>query len=82
MTAPVEAAFGVVVGRLDAVGVGEGPQRRPALEEALGEEAVVPRSRALAGGVLEQRAEPVLERRDLSLEPGAVAVGLVGAPGV
>jgi hypothetical protein len=64
----------VVVGRLDAIGVGEGPQRRPALEEALGEEAVVLRPQALAGRVLEQRSELCLQRRNLGLETSAVVV--------
>ena len=35
-----QAALGVVVGRLDAVGDGEGPERRPALEQVVGEESV------------------------------------------
>ena len=47
-----EAAFGVVVGRLDAIGVGESPECGPALEEVLGELAVVLRSRAFPGGFL------------------------------
>src|SRR5713226_8853539 len=52
-----EAAFGVVVGRFDAVGVGEGPEGGPALEEVAREVAVVLGARAFAGGVLEQRSE-------------------------
>src|SRR5439155_2309069 len=53
----------------------------PGLVQVLGELGVVLRSRALAGGVLEERAEPALERRDPGLEAGPVAVLLVGVPG-
>ena len=45
----------MVVGRLDAVGVGEGPEGGPAFEEVAGELPVVFGAWALAGGVLEQR---------------------------
>src|SRR5439155_15003769 len=75
------AAFGVVIGRLDAVGVGECPACGPAVEEVLGELPVVFRSRALAGRVLEHRAELVLERRGLGLESGPVAILVVAVPG-
>src|SRR4029453_12445169 len=75
-----EAAFGVVVGRLDRVGVAEGPECGPALEEVAREVAVVLGAWALAGCVLEQRSEACLERRDLRLQPGPVSVGLVGVP--
>src|SRR5207247_9423655 len=81
MTGAAEAAFGVVVGRFDALGVGEGRERGPAVEEVVGELSVVLRSRALAGRVLEHGAQLVLERRGLRLQPGAVAVGLVAVPG-
>jgi len=77
-----EAAFGVVVGRLDPVGVGEGPERGPAVEEILGKGAVVLGARAFPRCVFEQRAELCLQRRRLGLEAGPVAVLLVGAPGV
>ena len=70
MTATAEAAFGVIVGRSDAVGVGERPQSRPALEQALGEHAVVLRLGAFAGRVLEQRTELVLEGGGLGLVAG------------
>src|SRR2546425_3925029 len=66
---------------LDAVGVDEGPERGPAVEEVLGELPVVLGSRALAIRVLEQRAELVLKRRGLSLETSPVAVLLVDVPG-
>ena len=67
----------MVVGRFDSVGVAEGPQCWPALEEVAREVAVVLGARALAGGALEQCAQLVLERGDLRLQPGPVAVGLV-----
>ena len=51
------------------------------LREVPREVAVVLGARALAGGVLEQGSELCLERRGLRLQPGPVAVGLVGAPG-
>src|SRR5439155_20589239 len=76
-----EAAFGVVVGWLDAVGVGEGPECGPAVEEVVGELAVVLRPRAFPGGVLEELAEFLLERRGLRLQPGPVGVCLVAGPG-
>jgi hypothetical protein len=75
-----EAAFGVVVGWLDARGVGEGPERGPTVEEVPGELPVVLGSRALARCVFEDRAELVLEWRDLRLEAGSVGVGLVALP--
>src|SRR6266536_5300688 len=71
----------MVVGRFDSVGVGEGPEAWPALEKVAREVAVILGARALAGGVLEQCAQLVLERGDLRLQSGAVAVGLVGVPG-
>src|SRR5262249_1177893 len=46
-----------------------------------GDVAVVLGARARAGGVLERCAQLVLERCDLGLRPGAVAVCLVGLPG-
>src|SRR6266568_1490659 len=76
-----EAALGMVVGRFDAVGVGEGPEGGPALEEVSREVAVVLGARAFAGGLLEQRSEACLERGNLRLQAGAVGVGLVGGPG-
>src|SRR5712691_5443711 len=71
----------MVVGRFDSVAVGEGPEAWPALEKVAREVAVVLGARALAGGVLEQLAEFVLERGGLGSQSGAVAVGLVGVPG-
>ena len=63
-----EPAFGVVVGWLDAVGVGEGPEGGPAFEEVAGELPVVLGPRALARGVLELGVELGLERRDPGLK--------------
>src|SRR5215218_555173 len=74
-----QSAFGVVVGRLDAVGVGEGPEGGPAVEEVLGEDAVIFRPGAFPGGVFEQRAQFRLQRRGAGLETGPVAV-VVGVP--
>src|SRR5450756_2258551 len=71
---PAQAALRVVVGRLDAGDTGEAPQRRPALEQVLGEGAVVPRLRALTRRLLEQRPELLLERADALAEAGAVSV--------
>src|SRR5438034_8859018 len=71
----------MVVGRLDAVGVGEGPERRPVLQEVLGEEAVVLRLGALARGLLEQRSEFYFELPDPLVQAGAVAVLAVVVPG-
>src|SRR6266542_1539318 len=51
------------------------------VQEVLRELPVVLGSRALASGVLEERAELVLERGGLGLETGPVAVLLVDVPG-
>jgi len=71
----------VVVGWLDAVCVGEGPEAGPAFEEVAGERAVVPGSRAFPVGALEEGAEGVLQEQGSGLELAAVAVFLVGVPG-
>src|SRR5437870_11738646 len=73
MTAPRRPRSAWFVGRLDALDLGEGPQRRPALEQVLGEEAVVLRLGALARGLLEQRPQLLLERGDPLQQAGAVA---------
>src|SRR5450756_744242 len=78
---PAQAALRVVVGRLDAGDTGEAPQRRPALEQVLGEGAVVPRLRALTRRLLEQRPELLLERADALAEAGAVSVPAALVPG-
>jgi len=75
------AHLGVVVGRLDALDGGEGPQCRPALEQVGGEQAVVLRLRALARGVFEERPELFLERADPLEQAGVVAFVPVLVPG-
>ena len=76
-----QTAFGVVVGRFDAVDDGEGPQRGPALEQVGGEETVVLRLRALARGLFEQRSQLVRERLDPLEELAAITLVPVGVPG-
>ena len=49
-----ERAFGGVVGRLDAVDGGEGPERGPDLEQVVGELPVPAVAPALRAGVFEQ----------------------------
>jgi hypothetical protein len=71
---PAQAPFGMVVGRLDAVDLGEGPQRRPELEQVLGESAVAAVAGTLARRSFEQRPELRLERSDALDQAGAVAI--------
>src|SRR5450759_5618282 len=78
---PAQAAFGVVVGGLDAGHAGEGPQRRPALEQVLGEAAVAAVAGALARRLLEQRPELLLERADTLKQAGTVSVPAELSPG-
>src|SRR5450759_4932444 len=59
-----QAALGGVVGRLDAVELAEGPQRRPQREQVLGEGAGVPVTGALARVGLEQPPQLALEGSD------------------
>src|SRR5450756_2517621 len=76
-----QATFGVVVGGLDAGDAGEGPQRRPALEQVLGEGAVAAVAGALARRLLEQRPELCLGRADALAEARAVSVPAALLPG-
>ena len=77
-----ERAFGRVVGRLDPVEDGEGPERGPDLEQVVGELAVPAVAPILRRGVLEQLPQLGLDRLNLGLESLAVVVFvLVGAPG-
>src|SRR5450756_2010550 len=76
-----QATFGVVVGGLDAGDAGEGPQRRPALEQVLGEGAVAAVAGALARRLLEQRPQLLFERRDPLDQAGAVGVPAALIPG-
>jgi hypothetical protein len=52
-----ERAFGGVVGWFDGGVGGEGPERRPDVQQVLGEPAVVAGARGLARGVLDERAQ-------------------------
>lgn len=76
-----QPAFGGVVGRLDAVDLGERPQGGPELEQVAREDGNLAVLGALARGALEQPAQPTPERRDLPGEPIAVAVLCALAPG-
>lgn len=67
-----ERAFGGVGGRLDPVGVGEGPERGPDREQVVGELVVPAGAPALGAGVLEQLSEFGLDLGELSLESAAV----------
>src|SRR5450830_763719 len=78
---PAQAAFGVVVGRLDAGHAGEAPQRRPALEQVPREGAVATVARRLARRLLEQRPELLLERVDTLKQARAVSVPAELTPG-
>src|SRR6266542_1051495 len=70
-----QTALGGVVGRLDIGNVGERPERWPELQEVLRERAHVPLPLACRAP-LEQRQHLHLDRRDLPLQRGAVAVVL------
>src|SRR5450756_1920981 len=78
---PAQAALGVVVGRLDAGHAGEGPQRRPALQQVLGEAAVAAVAGALARRLLEQRPELLLEQADALKQAVTVSVSSELSPG-
>ena len=83
MTGAAERALGGVVGRLDAVDGGEGPERGPDLEQVVGELAVPAGAPALRAGVLRAAARSSVWIGAISAcEPVAVVVlVLVGAPG-
>src|SRR5450759_1786344 len=76
-----QAALGGVVGRLDAGHAGEAPQRRPALEQVLGEGAVAAVTGALARRLLEQCPKLLLERADALKQAVAVSVPAELSPG-
>src|SRR5205814_10541059 len=76
-----EAALYMVGARLDPVGVSEGPKRGPAVEEVVGEHAVVLGAWALPRRVFEHRVELRLERRGLDRQRGPVSVLPVCCPG-
>src|SRR4051812_5103518 len=75
-----QGAFGVVVGRLDALVVGERPQRRPELEQVARHPARVPVAGLLAGVGAQERLELAAQRADATLELLAVAGVLVDLP--
>jgi hypothetical protein len=79
MTAP--RRLGVVVGRLDALDVGEGPQCRPGLEQVAGQPTGALVRGRLASVALEEGPQLALERGDLDEESRAVAVSLEVIPG-
>src|SRR5450756_2640626 len=78
---PAQAAFGVIVGRLDAGHAGEAPQRRPALQQVLREAAVAAVAGAPLRRLLEQRPELLLERADALEQAGTVSVPAELSPG-
>src|SRR5713101_4804608 len=81
MTAARKAALGRVVGRLDIRHIGEGPERRPELEQILCERPDVPLPFP-GRAPLEQRPHLLLDHRDALLQGGAVAVLLKLLPGL
>ena len=74
-------ALGAVVGRLHPLDLGEGPKRRPELQQVAGEGAEVAVAGALLAVGLKQRPQSTLRRRDLTGEPLAIAVVGEGIPG-
>jgi hypothetical protein len=77
-----QPALSRVVGRFDAVGVGEGPMGGPVLEQVVGEEAVVLRFRALSHEA--RSGLPKDRRADKAERPTAVGFrfGVEGLRGV
>ena len=61
---------------------GERPERRPDLEQVVGEAAVVLVLRGLPCGVVDECVEFGLDWLDLAFEPGAVVVFAEAVPGV
>src|SRR3954447_23149727 len=81
MTAPRKCAFGVVVGGLHGGVSGEGPQRRPDLEQVAREAPALAVAGVLAGVPADDRLQFALQRADAALELAAVAGVLVDLPG-
>jgi hypothetical protein len=75
------AHLGVVVGRLDALHLGEGPQRRPQLEQVAGQAARALVLGSLASTALEEWLQLVSEGRHPLDQPGAIALSLEIIPG-
>ena len=63
-----ERSLSGVVGGLDLVDRGEGPERGPDLEQVVGELPVPAVAPSLGAGLFEQPSEFGLDRRDLGLE--------------
>ena len=80
MTGPRSARSAALLVGLDALDGHERPERRPDLEQVVGEAPVQAGAFALACGVLEQFAQLGLDRRHLGREPGAVLVLTERAP--
>src|SRR5215211_2477690 len=75
-----QPALGAVVGRFHSLDLGEGPKRRPELEQVAGEGAEVAVADALFAVRLEQRPQAALGGSDLALETVAIPVGREGFP--
>lgn len=75
-----QSALGAVVGRLDAVDLGEGPKRRLELQQVAGEGAKTAVEGALLAMGLQQGPQPALDGSDLAGQALAVAVGGEGLP--
>ena len=78
---PAQAAFGVIVGWLDAGHAGEGPERWPAFEQVLGEGALATVAGALARRLLEQRPKLRLKRAEALAEARAISIPAALLPG-
>jgi len=76
-----QSAFGVVVGRRDALDCVERPQCRPDLEDVAREAAGVAVARGLAGVAREDRLQLTAQLADAALELGSLAGVLVDLPG-
>src|ERR1044072_3375259 len=76
-----EPAFGVVVGRLHAVDLVEGPQRGPEVKQVACEASTAEVACALAGVAGEERLQIAAQLAGTALEVGAVAGVLVDLPG-
>jgi hypothetical protein len=75
-----QRALGVVVGRLDAVVVGERPQRGPDLQDVAREASALAVAGLLAGVLWQDRLEFAPQRADSALEPAAIAGVLEDLP--
>src|SRR5687768_13475335 len=76
-----QRALGVVVGRLHAAAVGEGPQRRPGLERVARQPARVLVARRLARVAAQDRLELTAQQPNAATELAPLAGVLVDLPG-